>query len=107
MACDRGRAIRCSRCRPTRPGYSRSGADALTAIFRGIHLDPTAPGSIFASPNTSAIMSSVPARDRGAASGMRATVQNSGMSWSIGFFFSLMIAGLAATLPRTSLTYRR
>ncbi len=42
-------------------------------------------------------MSSVPARDRGAASGMRATVQNSGMSWSIGFFFSLMIAGLAAT----------
>ena len=56
---------------------------------------------LFASPNTSAIMSSVPARDRGAASGMRATFQNSGMSLSIGIFFSLMIAGLAATLPRT------
>jgi MFS family permease len=55
---------------------------------------------LFASPNTSAIMSSVPARDRGAASGMRATFQNSGMSLSIGIFFSLMIAGLAATLPR-------
>jgi MFS family permease len=56
---------------------------------------------LFASPNTSAIMSSVPARYRGAASGMRSTFQNSGMSLSIGIFFSLMIAGLAATLPRT------
>jgi MFS family permease len=56
---------------------------------------------LFASPNTSAIMSSVPATYRGAASGMRSTFQNSGMSLSIGIFFSLMIAGLAATLPRT------
>jgi MFS family permease len=56
---------------------------------------------LFASPNTSAIMSSVPAKDRGVASGMRATFQNSGMSLSIGIFFSLMIAGLADTLPRT------
>jgi MFS family permease len=56
---------------------------------------------LFASPNTSAIMSSVPARDRGAASGMRATFQNSGTSLSIGIFFSLLIAGLAATMPRT------
>jgi MFS family permease len=56
---------------------------------------------LFASPNTSSIMSSVPARHRGAASGMRSVFQNSGMSLSIGFFFSLMIAGLAATLPRT------
>ena len=56
---------------------------------------------LFASPNTSAIMSSVPAQDRGAASGMRSTFQNSGMSLSIGIFFSLMVAGLAATLPRT------
>jgi MFS family permease len=56
---------------------------------------------LFASPNTSAIMSSVPASTRGAASGMRSTFQNSGMSLSIGIFFSLMIAGLAATLPRT------
>ena len=54
---------------------------------------------MFASPNTSAIMSSVPARHRGAASGMRSTFQNSGMSLSIGTFFSLMITGLAARLP--------
>src|SRR5215468_2378814 len=56
---------------------------------------------LFASPNTSAIMSSVPARYRGVASGMRSTFMNSGMSLSIGIFFSLMIAGLAATLPGT------
>jgi MFS family permease len=56
---------------------------------------------MFASPNTSSIMSSVPARLRGVASGMRATFQNSGTALSIGVFFSLMIAGLAGTLPRT------
>jgi MFS family permease len=56
---------------------------------------------LFASPNTSSIMSSVPAAHRGAASGMRSVFMNSGMSLSIGFFFSLMIAGLASTLPRT------
>jgi MFS family permease len=55
---------------------------------------------LFASPNTSSIMSSVPARHRGAASGMRSVFMNSGMSLSIGFFFSLMIAGLASTLPK-------
>jgi EmrB/QacA subfamily drug resistance transporter len=56
---------------------------------------------LFASPNTSAIMSAVPARHRGSASGMRSTFQNSGMALSIGIFFSLMIAGLASSLPRT------
>jgi MFS family permease len=56
---------------------------------------------LFAAPNTAAIMSSVPAYHRGAASGMRSTFQNSGASLSIGIFFSLMIAGLANTLPRT------
>jgi MFS family permease len=67
---------------------------ALLIFFNGIG------SGLFASPNTSAIMSAVPARHRGSASGMRATFQNSGMSLSIGIFFSLMIAGLAATLPR-------
>jgi MFS family permease len=55
---------------------------------------------LFTSPNTAAIMSSVPAHTRGAASGMRSTFQNSGMSLSIGIFFSLLIAGLANTLPK-------
>jgi MFS family permease len=56
---------------------------------------------LFSAPNTTAIMNSVPARARGAASGMRGTFFNSGTSLSIGVFFTLMIAGLAATLPRT------
>ena len=47
----------------------------------------------------SLIMSSVPAHLRGAASGMRATFQNAGMVLSIGVFFSLMVAGLASSLP--------
>jgi len=46
-------------------------------------------------------MNSVPPKQRGAASGMMATFQNSGFVLSIGIFFSLMIAGLAATLPTT------
>ena len=56
---------------------------------------------LFSSPNSSSIMGSVPAASRGAASGMRATFQNSGTALSIGAFFSLMIAGLASTLPRS------
>ncbi|MGH9298935.1 MAG: MFS transporter, partial [Acidimicrobiales bacterium] len=56
---------------------------------------------MFAAPNTSAIMSSVPATQRGAASGMRSTFQNSGTSLSIGLFFSLLITGLHSALPRT------
>jgi MFS family permease len=56
---------------------------------------------MFGAPNSSSIMGSVPARNRGAASGMRSTFQNSGTALSIGVFFSLMIAGLAASLPKT------
>jgi sugar phosphate permease len=56
---------------------------------------------MFASPNSSSIMGSVPSRLRGVASGHAATFQNSGTAVSIGVFFSLMIAGLASTLPHT------
>ncbi|MBP2454450.1 MFS transporter [Mycolicibacterium lutetiense] len=56
-------------------------------------------GGIFTAPNTAAIMSSVPADQRGAASGVRSTFFNAGSSLSIGIFFSLMIVGLANTLP--------
>ncbi|OBG85730.1 MFS transporter [Mycobacterium sp. E802] len=56
-------------------------------------------GGIFTAPNTAAIMSSVPAGQRGAASGVRSTFFNAGNSLSIGIFFSLMIVGLANTLP--------
>jgi MFS family permease len=56
---------------------------------------------LFSAPNAAAVMNSVPPRQRGAASGMLATFTNSGFVLSIGIFFSLMIAGLAATLPVT------
>jgi MFS family permease len=56
---------------------------------------------MFASPNSSSIMGSVPASDRGAASGMRSTFQNSGTAVSIGVVFTLMIIGLSSTLPTT------
>jgi hypothetical protein len=46
-------------------------------------------------------MNSVPALERGQASGMRATTLNAGTVLSIGVFFSLMIAGVAATLPQS------
>jgi hypothetical protein len=56
---------------------------------------------VFSSPNAAVVMNSVPAPQRGAASGMRMTFFNSGSSVSIGVFFSLMVVGLAATLPTT------
>ncbi len=56
---------------------------------------------MFGSPNRSAIMNSIPANERGSASGMAGTLQNAGSSLSIGVFFSLMIAGLSTTLPQT------
>ena len=56
---------------------------------------------LFTAPNTTAIMNSVKPSERGAASGMRATFQNSAQVLSIGLFFSLMVVGLASTLPAT------
>jgi MFS family permease len=68
---------------------------ALLLVVNGIG------SGLFSAPNTTGIMNSVPAHQRGVASGMRGTFFNSGTSLSIGVFFSLMIVGLAATLPRT------
>jgi MFS family permease len=56
-------------------------------------------GGLFASPNTSSIMNSVPARHRGAASGMRVTFNNSGLPLSMGLFFTLLVLGLNAKVP--------
>jgi MFS family permease len=67
--------------------------------FAGLLLLSGIGQGMFSAPNTSAIMGSVPPEHRGAASGMRATFQNSGMALSIGVFFSLMTTGLAHSLP--------
>jgi MFS family permease len=56
---------------------------------------------LFASPNRAAVMNSLPKRDRGAGGAMNQTFQNSAQVLSIGIFFTLMIVGLASTLPHT------
>ncbi|MGI4801731.1 MAG: MFS transporter [Janthinobacterium lividum] len=56
---------------------------------------------LFVAPNSTQIMNAVPAQERGQASGIRATTTNAGQVLSIGLFFSLMLAGLAATLPQS------
>jgi len=98
--------------------FASGGLLLSAAAFGGLLLVPTdfrypafaalifvagAGMGLFSAPNAAAIMNSVPARQRGAASGMLATFQNSGFVLSIGIFFSLMIAGLSSTLP-TALT---
>ena len=99
--------------------FSTAGLLLVAAAFAGLMLIPVdfayplfaallllsgLGQGMFSAPNTSAIMSSVPANQRGVASGMRATFQNAGTSLSIGVFFSLMVAGLARALPETLTT---
>jgi len=54
---------------------------------------------LFAAPNQTGIMNSLPPDQRGAGAGMAGTFMNSASVLSIGIFFSLIIIGLAATLP--------
>ncbi len=58
---------------------------------------------LFAAPNSTGIMNSLPAHQRGVGAGMMSVFMNSAMVLSIGVFFSLMITGLAASLPGTLL----
>jgi MFS family permease len=55
---------------------------------------------MFAAPNTTAIMNSVPPEHRGASSGMRATFQNTANTLSITLIFTVVTMGLATSLPR-------
>jgi MFS family permease len=59
---------------------------------------------LFASPNRAAVMNSLPAGDRGAGGGMNQTFQNSAQVLSLGVFFTLVIVGLAASLPHAMST---
>lgn len=56
---------------------------------------------MFAAPNTSSIMSSVPPEYRGVSSGMRATFQNTANTLSITLIFTIVTIGLATSLPTT------
>jgi MFS family permease len=67
--------------------------------FAGVLLLMGISMGLFASPNRAAVMSSLPAEDRGAGGGMNQTFQNSAQVLSVGIFFTLMIIGLASGLP--------
>jgi EmrB/QacA subfamily drug resistance transporter len=56
---------------------------------------------LFTSPNQAGIMNSLPPNRRGAGAGMATTFQNSALVLSIGIFFTLMVVGLAGSLPGT------
>jgi MFS family permease len=71
---------------------------ALILLLNGIGM------GLFSSPNRAGIMNSLPPESRGVGSGMTATFQNSAMVLSIGIFFTLIILGLASSLP-TSLSH--
>ena len=66
---------------------------ALILLLNGVGM------GLFASPNRAGIMNSLPPERRGVGAGMSATFQNSAMVLSIGIFFTLIILGLAASLP--------
>ncbi len=56
---------------------------------------------VFSSPNLAGVMNSLPPDRRGVGAGMLTTFQNSSMVLSIGVFFTLIILGLASTLPHS------
>ncbi|MFZ0120304.1 MAG: MFS transporter [Pseudonocardiaceae bacterium] len=68
---------------------------ALMLLLNGVGM------GLFASPNRASIMNSLPPNQRGVGAGMSTTFQNAAMVLSIGIFFSLMISGLARSLPQT------
>jgi len=53
---------------------------------------------MFAAPNAAAVMNAIPAENRGAASGMLATLQNAGQQVSMAIFFTIVIVGLSSGL---------
>lgn len=59
---------------------------------------------MFASPNISLVMSSVPAETRGVASGMRATIQNVANSLSMTIYFAILIVALEGHFLGTALS---
>jgi hypothetical protein len=74
-------------------------ADFNYVLFAGLLAFNGIGMGLMAAPNSAAIMNAVPASERGAASGIRATGMNAGMVLSMGGFFTLMAVGLASTLP--------
>jgi MFS family permease len=70
-------------------------------VFAGLLLLVGLSMGLFAAPNTSAVMNSLPANQRGAGGAMLNTFQNSASVLSIGFFFTVITLGLATSLPHS------
>ncbi|MCU1495381.1 MAG: transporter [Acidimicrobiaceae bacterium] len=68
-------------------------AFALLLLLMGLGM------GVFSAPNQAGIMNSLPPEQRGSGAGIFTTFQNSAMVLSIGVFFTLIILGLAASLP--------
>jgi MFS family permease len=66
---------------------------ALLLLLVGVSM------GLFFAPNTSSVMNSLPADQRGAGGGMLNTFQNSASVLSIGVFFTIITLGLASSLP--------
>jgi MFS family permease len=75
--------------------------DFSYAVFAAILLLNGIGTGLFSSPNRAGVMNSLPPSQRGVGGGMNATFQNAASVLSIGIFFSLMIIGLASSLPST------
>jgi MFS family permease len=66
---------------------------AVYIFFNGIGI------GVFAAPNNSQLMNSVPASRRGIAAGMRQTLNNTGALLSTAFFLTIVVGGLSASMP--------
>jgi MFS family permease len=62
-------------------------------FFNGIGI------GLFAAPNNSQLMNAVSARERGVAAGMRQTLNNAGALLSMAFFLTIVVGGLATSMP--------
>jgi EmrB/QacA subfamily drug resistance transporter len=71
--------------------------------FEGILLMNGIGSGLFAAPNTTAVMNSLPEESRGAGSGMRTTFNNIGQTISMAIFFSIAISIFSLKLPSSLL----
>lgn len=66
---------------------------ALALFFMGLGT------GMFGSPNSASIMNSVPAQERGVASGMLTTIMNTAFTASMAIFFTIVIVGITQRFP--------
>ena len=72
----------------------------FTYVYFGLALFMMGVGNgMFGSPNSASIMNSVPAQDRGVASGMMTTVMNTAFTASMAMFFTILIVGITQRFP--------